>query len=888
MADFVAVIRRAVDGLANNTPEMRAKVYDKARGAVQRQLENMKPRPPEDMLRRQMEKLEAAILSVESEHAEALPAEEDLAVVDPSRDPFDDDVPSAAPVAAEAPAPEAATPVSAEEPVEPVRDEAPVYHADEPASAEADPAGSVSVVAEPEPQHYPEEEVAAAEPAAPHAYEEPQHYEAAEPASEPATEEPAQQYGDWRDDLPPEEAAPAAASAPEDYHDVQPVSPAVEPSYDEAPEHVAAYEERAAEPEEVPYAESERAPEAAAEALSQPEPVQSEPVADPWLEPEQVETGAAEPDHGFHHPAEPEHEPAPAGQAAAPWDNDASELPVVAPAASAPAVDEWGWEAQAPAAAPAHDAKYATDVAAAWDEVPELVPAGPTEPVHQGAHGATAEAHFDPEMNVQAESVRMPPVSDFPELSAAAPAAAAAGVAGATGATAATPANDDPFAEFFDPQPKAAEGEPAKGDTKPKTEASDPWGDLEELIGFSGDQPDQANASRGTLHGDVDADELLAAPAKPYRVTPVRKRNYAGMLLGLVGLLLVAGGGYAIWMNRDSLNDLVEGLVPSGQVATQTAEQTPSAPETPAADPAPEAAQTTPPADETAAAPATQPPATPADSNASAATPSTAGAADGSVAGEKFTQRLMADGSEMDAGPGGTGGLAQNAEGQSVAQLNAPPAQPAQTPPSATDAAPADETPAATPSDAPALAGEKMFLYEERIGQTAPTAIEGAVSWSLQREPGENGRQEPVVQGRLNIPGRGLTALLTFKRNTDPSLPASHLVEIVFAVPADFEGGAIESVQRIAMKSTEQDRGNALIAVPAKITDDFHMIALNDFPDARNTNLELLRSRNWIDIPLAYRNGRRALLTLQKGADGERIFADAIKEWSAMAPASGQ
>ncbi|CLQ77534.1 Uncharacterised protein [Mycobacterium tuberculosis] len=66
------------------------------------------------------------------------------------------------------------------------------------------------------------------------------------------------------------------------------------------------------------------------------------------------------------------------------------------------------------------------------------------------------------------------------------------------------------------------------------------------------------------------------------------------------------------------------------------------------------------------------------------------------------------------------------------------------------------------------------------------------------------------------------------------------------------------------------------------------MIALNDFPDARNTNLELLRSRNWIDIPLAYRNGRRALLTLQKGADGERIFADAIKEWSAMAPASGQ
>lgn len=67
MADFVAVLRRAVDGLASNTPEMRSKLYDKARGAVVRQLTNMKPRPQQDMLRRQMEKLEAAIGFVEGE-----------------------------------------------------------------------------------------------------------------------------------------------------------------------------------------------------------------------------------------------------------------------------------------------------------------------------------------------------------------------------------------------------------------------------------------------------------------------------------------------------------------------------------------------------------------------------------------------------------------------------------------------------------------------------------------------------------------------------------------------------------------------------------------------------------------------------------------------------
>ncbi|HVK89846.1 MAG TPA: hypothetical protein VM468_00285, partial [Mycoplana sp.] len=76
MADFVAVIRRAVDGLADNSPDMRVKVYDKARGAVRRQLEAMNPRPTDDLVQRQLDKLEAAIAEVEGDHTEALPAED--------------------------------------------------------------------------------------------------------------------------------------------------------------------------------------------------------------------------------------------------------------------------------------------------------------------------------------------------------------------------------------------------------------------------------------------------------------------------------------------------------------------------------------------------------------------------------------------------------------------------------------------------------------------------------------------------------------------------------------------------------------------------------------------------------------------------------------------
>ena len=871
MADFVAVIRRAVDGLANNTPEMRAKVYEKARGAVQRQLENMKPRPPEDMLRRQLDKLEAAIVDVESEHAEALEPITDGAIAADAEtageaapaervSEYQDDQHAAEPAQAPDETP------AASESAPSVRVERPVFYEDGyeepvPAAAHAEPAEPEPVAQEPA-----DVEPPVSEPAVLHEEEE---ATAVSDQQEPA----AQQYGDWRDDVPSEETAVEAAPYDHSEQASEP-SQAFDESAIEFPTAAPLTASEPVVPEPVDVAEP--ADSAVSESTDDdfPYPTRGEQTAQQDA-PEFVEAWRSEP-HPFEdqHPVEDRMEveqPAEAHQA---------------PEPAKPADEDWGWEVPAPAEPP--QPSQETVAAAAWNDVPELITAGPVVPIDH-AHGTAtpADAHFDPETHVSADSVRMPPVADLPEL------------AEQSAAGAATAAGIDPFAEYLDEQQsKKATAAPAK------PADSDPWGDLEELIGFNKDAPSSSGGgARSTLHTDADADDLMHAPARPYRVTPVRKRNYAGIVLAIVGLALVGGGGYAIWLNRDSLNDMVDGLIQSSLPGSQTAQQTPApAPATPQPNRAPS----------TPSNPSTPP------QNGAANTPAAPRTADGSTAGTKFTQRLMADGREVDEGPGVTAGLAQNAEGQSVAQLNAPPANPPaqpapapgapaaapsapngsanavppQTPPAVpapNAATPPASPPSAAPANTPAVAGEKMFLYEERIGQTAPTAIEGSVSWSLQREAGANGRQEPVVQGRINVPGRGLTALMTFKRNTDPSLPASHLVEIVFAVPPDFEGGAIESVQRIAMKASEQDRGNALIAVPAKITDDFHMIALNDFPDARSTNLELLRSRNWIDIPIAYRNGRRALLTLQKGSDGERAFNDAIREWGTLgATASGQ
>ncbi|MGN7828737.1 hypothetical protein ACTJJ8_18590 [Agrobacterium radiobacter] len=765
MADFVAVIRKAVDGLANNTPENRAKVYDKARSAVVRQLENMKPRPPEELLRRQIAKLDAAIAEVDSEYAEALPALEDDDAVSPA----------------------------AEETA------ASYYQQDAADADEARAAEPVEQAEQEEERHEPVyEEPAPAEPAQPEpVYEEPAEEE--EPRHVEAVADEEQRHGEHE----PEELY----DAPETVH----AAPAPAHVSDEA---VGTYFTRADE-EPAQQPEPETAPGPADDSVPShwAQPVDE----DDWRKLDEARDDDLR-------PAAEEYEEV---------RNETDERPLVAGyAAQHYQEPEVSFE----------PAPYEDDERREADDH-----LGPAAVEHAPAFGGRHD--FDEHRQTEEQAPKKTAVvedfsSYFQDADIAIP---------AKDAPALPRADNDPFGD-----------QAAAKDNKERT----PWDDLDELIGYDGASPSTRQASDET-------NGVGAAAATPaYMVKKKPRRNYASLVLALVGVALLAGGGYAVWMNRDALNDMVGGLVSSAQNGgnTQTSSNGTGEAQTP-----------TPPA--TQQPPATgQQPTTPTNHQ----TPTHGD--DGSVTGTKFTQRLLADGTERDEGPAaGANGQPVTAEGQSVYEQNvAPP--PAGEAPANNAGAPAG-TPAGTPpaqQPAAAATGDRMFLYEEVLGQTVPTAIQGSVSWSLQQESDGEGKPSPTVQGQITVPGRGLSALITFKRNTDPSLPASHLIEIVFSVSPGFEGGAIDSVQRIAMKSTEQDRGNALIAVPAKITDDFHMIALNDFPDAMKTNLELLKSRNWIDIPVSYRNGRRALLTLQKGNDGIAAFDKALSEWAAAAPATGQ
>ena len=317
----------------------------------------------------------------------------------------------------------------------------------------------------------------------------------------------------------------------------------------------------------------------------------------------------------------------------------------------------------------------------------------------------------------------------------------------------------------------------------------------------------QGSAAKAASQPPVDdeddgLDETLSGPeAKsdaPFLAgTPRPRRNGPSGLTVAIVLLVLAAAAAGGWFYRDTLARLAN--FESQQPSETGSSETPPANGEQHAENA--AAQNTPAGDA-----ATQEPATPRPT--------------------KFTQRLTADGQEVDEGPvGGEPGLG---EGTSVAQATAPGSEAASgaTPP----ASGAGSNGANTGAQQQTLpVGQKAIFYEERTNVSQGSADPGAVVWSVvQESPGNDLPPEPAIRAEATIPAKNLQLKMTIRRNADESLPASHIVEIIFLTPDEFDGGGVDNVLRVSMKRSEQDTGSPLLGIPARIADGFFLVALSD------------------------------------------------------------
>ncbi|WP_370676727.1 hypothetical protein [Pleomorphomonas sp. PLEO] len=214
------------------------------------------------------------------------------------------------------------------------------------------------------------------------------------------------------------------------------------------------------------------------------------------------------------------------------------------------------------------------------------------------------------------------------------------------------------------------------------------------------------------------------------------------------------------------------------------------------------------------------------------------------------------------------------------------PAAPSQTTPLA-DAGPVLAPPVA-PSTPPAAAqsgqtigvAQKAILYEEPIPGAPGTKLDGTVLWTFVNEPALPGdKPVPQIRGDVEIPQLGLKMRLSIHKNDDQALPASHIVEFSFDVPPSFAGKFIDAAPGMIAKQTEEARGDTITGAVAKVSDSLFWLALSGLEQDVTRNVQLLKERSWIDIPIRYGSRRRAILTFEKGAPGEKAFADAFAAW---------
>lgn len=352
--------------------------------------------------------------------------------------------------------------------------------------------------------------------------------------------------------------------------------------------------------------------------------------------------------------------------------------------------------------------------------------------------------------------------------------------------------------------------------------------------------------------GDVDV-----RPAVRRRIR--RRRSLAPLIAAAAAAVVVIGVVAAAYAYRDAILAMID-----SQLAEPAA---PPAAEEPA-EPAPKGSDRLP--------SATPPsPAPPAAQN---------GATQNGAATTDTNSRSVPTTRVVTPQPDGADGTAT--PGETTIPGGTAPVAPDGTAPGA--APPTDGAAAPPATDAPASAAasgmtgpSRSILYEEgEVAGTKGAALNGSSKWEMVSESIGGGTPEPIVRATIEVPERSVTTTIIIRRNRDEALPASHLIEVAFELPVNFPAGGITNLPGMIMKTTEGARGDALIGASARVSDGLFWIALSSSEADQKVNLGLLRDRGWIDLPILYNNGRRAILTIEKGSEGAKAINDAIDAWA--------
>ena len=90
----------------------------------------------------------------------------------------------------------------------------------------------------------------------------------------------------------------------------------------------------------------------------------------------------------------------------------------------------------------------------------------------------------------------------------------------------------------------------------------------------------------------------------------------------------------------------------------------------------------------------------------------------------------------------------------------------------------------------------------------------------------------------------------------------------------------VTAVGNVVMKQADGGGSSALAGRSIRVAPGVFLFGLSGEGQDARRNLEALRTLPRFDIPFAYANGATGIISVNKGASGDRAFAAALASWA--------
>ena len=174
--------------------------------------------------------------------------------------------------------------------------------------------------------------------------------------------------------------------------------------------------------------------------------------------------------------------------------------------------------------------------------------------------------------------------------------------------------------------------------------------------------------------------------------------------------------------------------------------------------------------------------------------------------------------------------------------------------------------------------GRAAMLIAMADNPRKPVTSLGRAMWSMiSAAPGQP--TSVAVKAEAGIPDLKMHATMTLRKNTDPTLQATHTIDLKFSFADGAPITGFKDVGLPQMRMEDSTAAEALTSVKVKISDTYFLIALAKGDSDIARNLDLMKTRAWFDFPLLLNDDRIAKVVFQKSADGQAMLDKAFEAW---------